>query len=77
MKCKYCKSEIIWVKTRKGKAMPCDPQLVPFITGGKGRIVTPNGKVLACTICETEEEKEKADGAGYIPHWSTCAGGID
>jgi len=28
--CKYCQAEIIFVKTSEGKALPCDPSLLPY-----------------------------------------------
>ena len=76
-KCRWCGANIIWIKTMAGKAMPCDPQEVMYKTGGAERIVTPHGEVVACTICETEDQKLNADGIGYIPHWATCAGGVN
>lgn len=78
-KCKYCGAEIIWVKTTAGKMMPCDPGIVEYIaaTTANERIVTPNGEVVTCIICETKAQQEVADGTGYVPHWHTCPGGID
>lgn len=78
-KCKYCGAEIIWVKTTAGKMMPCDPGMVEYIvaTTANERIVTPNGEVVTCIICETKAQQEVADGTGYVPHWHTCPGGID
>ena len=28
-KCKKCVAEIVWLKTKKGKNIPCDPETVP------------------------------------------------
>lgn len=56
-KCKSCKAEIVWVRTRAGKAMPCDPILHDYEDGA---IVTENGDV-------------RSDGGlGYRPHWASC-----
>ncbi len=30
--CEGCKKPIIWIKTVKGKSMPCDPELVTVIS---------------------------------------------
>lgn len=49
--------------------MPCDPVLVNYTTGGKDRIVTPQGTVVAGTIVDNAG---KADGTGYISHFATC-----
>lgn len=70
-KCKGCGREIIWIMTRSGKAMPCDPELVPYWESPKAKqkIVTRQGDLVSC---ETEPRSEKETGTGYIPHWSTC-----
>lgn len=70
-KCKECGAEIIWIRTRSGKAMPCDAPQVMYRQkkGGRDRIVTPDGEVLACEITE---DAGRATGVGHIPHWSTC-----
>ena len=70
-KCKGCDREIIWIMTRSGKAMPCDPELVPYWEAPKAKqkIVTRQGDLVSC---ETEPRSEKETGTGYIPHWSTC-----
>ena len=70
-KCKGCGAEIIWIKTNTGKSMPCDPAMVTYWEKPKalGKVVTPNGEILSCVF---EGELEKATGAGYISHFSTC-----
>lgn len=68
-KCKKCGASIIWITTTGGKMMPCDPDQVMYWKGGKERIVTPNGEVVACSLVGPVGEQY---GVGYIPHWSTC-----
>ena len=70
-RCSKCRADVVWVRTKAGKKMPCDPVPVTYWKDGrgKGRIVTPNGEVLACRF---EGEADKATGWGYIPHWATC-----
>jgi len=71
-KCKRCEADIIWIKTAKGKSMPCDAKVTYYIQkakGGKQRIVTPNGEVLSC---EYTDDPNSATGTGYVPHWYTC-----
>ena len=69
--CKACGKPIVWIRTTKGKSMPCDAEPVAYkeIKGGKEKIVTPNGEVISCTF---DAKPEEMTGIGYIPHWSTC-----
>lgn len=68
--CKKCGNRILWVKTKAGKNMPVNPELINYkqVQGGKERIVTPEGDVIAGEKVSTEE----ADGCGYISHFATC-----
>ena len=71
-KCKACGAEIIFVRSRiTKKAIPCDAPQVMFraAKGGRERVVTPDGVVLACEIVE---DAARATGVGHIPHWATC-----
>ncbi|MCC8079242.1 MAG: hypothetical protein LIO57_04160 [Oscillospiraceae bacterium] len=70
--CTKCGAAIVWIKTVKGKPMPCDATPVYYIQkprAGTKRIVTPNGEVIAC---ELTEDPCKATGTGFVPHWSSC-----
>lgn len=71
--CKRCGAAIVWVRTPGGKQLPCDAGLHPYWAqkGGKGRVVTPNGEVLACTW----HGSGAASGLGYVPHFATCGRG--
>lgn len=68
--CRRCGNRILWVKTPAGKNMPVDPNLINYraVPGGKERIVTPSGAVIAGERCNPEG----ADGVGYISHFATC-----
>lgn len=70
-KCRGCGASIVWIKTAKGKMMPCNPQMVGFITktGASGKIVTSDGEVLSA---EVTDDLGSSTGVGYIPHWATC-----
>ncbi len=71
-KCKGCGAPIHWIRTAGGgKPIPCNPEEVVYWqkTGGKDRIVTPNGEIIACTL---EGDPQTATGIGYVPHWATC-----
>ena len=69
--CKACEKPIVWIRTTKGKSMPCDANPVAYKEehGGKEKIVTPNGEVISGTF---DAKPEEMTGIGYIPHWSTC-----
>ncbi len=68
-RCKSCGALIVYVPTVAGKMMPCDHQLVDYYPtkGGKQRIVTPGGKVVAAEFSGTGEPE-----VGYISHFATC-----
>ena len=68
--CRRCGNRILWVKTPAGKNLPVDPNLINYrvVPGGKERIVTPSGTVIAGEQCNPED----ADGVGYISHFATC-----
>jgi len=53
--------------------MPVDDTFINYIKqeGGKERVVTPRGEVIACV---TGVSSDKADGYGYMTHFATCAG---
>lgn len=70
-RCRSCGAEIIWIKTRAGKAMPCDRERVTYWAkpGGSKTIVTPNGEAVRC---ELEGDPQEATGVGYISHFATC-----
>lgn len=63
----------MWIRTKAGKNMPVDPTFVDYkaTSGGKERVVTPAGDVVAGERCKATE---KPDGYGYISHFATCAG---
>lgn len=70
--CRECGCRILWIKTKAGKNMPCDPIMLNYRkeNGGKEKIVTQDGEVVSgITGVSTEE----ADGIGYISHFATCS----
>ncbi len=65
--CKGCKKQILWTRTRKGKSMPVNPELIRFTpAGGPETFVTPDGDIV----------RGKRDSSsmryGYISHFGTC-----
>lgn len=69
--CKGCGASIIWIRSARGKPIPCEPDPVPYWVrpGASKRVVTPNGEVRAC---EFDGEPNDAYGTGYFPHWANC-----
>ena len=61
----------MWIKTKAGKNMPCNPSFVYYKEqkGGKDRIVLANGEVTSGTIVTDPGE---AQGFGYVSHFATC-----
>lgn len=74
--CKSCGASIVWIKTQKGKNMPCDADAVDYQENYKGKstIVTEDGRVLKASIITSTGGglTPIIDGKGYIPHWATC-----
>ena len=71
VKCRGCGAEIIWIKMKSGKAMPCDPQKIPYKTlvpdSSKGiTLVRPDGRLA---VGEYDAGSEQY---GYISHFATC-----
>jgi len=71
--CCYCGRQILWVKTKAGKNMPVDPELVSYCRPKTGlraaeKIVTQYGEV----ICANRADHKDAEGVGYISHFATC-----
>lgn len=68
--CRACGARILWVKTKAGKNMPVNPELIDYKAGGKERIVKEDGEVVAGSKAVAND----ADGYGYISHFATCSG---
>lgn len=71
--CAYCGRRILWVRTKAGKNMPVNPELISYRIPGNGRkgtekIVTPAGEV----VCAERSENSQAEDLGYISHFATC-----
>ena len=68
-KCKSCGAEIIWIKTKNGKAMPCNPQKISYRNtwpAGDLTLITPDGKIAKGTL------DFDSDSYGYESHFATC-----
>ena len=69
--CRGCGASILWVRTAGGKAMPCDPELLPYWQepSGREKIVTQSGEVVSAWL---EGLPGMETGMGYISHFATC-----
>ena len=70
--CNKCEAQIRWIKTRKGKSVPLDPEVVE-IEDVKDGVWIANDDGLVWKI-EDGKEKPKASGPWYYSHFSTCKG---
>lgn len=68
--CNRCGAAITFVRTKKGKAMPCDAQAMPYQLepGGTENIMKPDGELVRGRWLK----EGKGDGIGYRPHWASC-----
>lgn len=69
--CRICGHRILFIRMESGKLMPVNERLVNYKLEDKGndRIVTPDGRVVACI---SGVDAREADGYGYISHFATC-----
>lgn len=66
--CRKCGKPIKFIRTTNGKWLPVNPEPVYYsLLGNKDRIVTSDGRIVACTVVENV-----TDCIGFIPHWATC-----
>lgn len=70
-RCKSCGAEIIWIKMKSGKSMPCNAEPVTYWEDAKGdeTVITPNGETIRCRL---QGDPQEATGMGYISHFATC-----
>lgn len=68
--CNRCGAAITFIRTKAGKAMPCDAQAVPYrvVPGGPENIMKPDGELVRGYWLESGQ----GDGVGYRPHWASC-----
>ena len=64
--CRGCGAPIIFVKTKKGKWAPSNPEPVKLQDLPKG------GTMFTEDGAYWENRGQKNDVTGYVPHWATC-----
>lgn len=68
--CRYCHAEIIFIQTPQGKALPCDPALVPYKLGGYEKLLTEDGEMVKGYL--HYPPAEEPDGMAYRLHFASC-----
>lgn len=70
-KCRSCGKPIVWMKTKAGKNMPCDKDLVLYREDEKGKdtVINHAGEVVRCSF---QGDKALLVELGRVPHWATC-----
>lgn len=71
--CNRCNRLIVFIRTEKGKPMPCEASTVPYLADERGdrQILTDRGKLVRCRIL-APEDKGDCTGFGYVPHFASC-----
>lgn len=74
--CKTCGAKIVWIKTTRGKSMPCNAEQVQYQENRRGSalIVTKDGDVVRGNIIDDNQTSlvPVVDGVGYVSHFATC-----
>lgn len=66
--CRSCCSPIKWIKTRDGKNMPVDPELIAYKDAKLGdKLVTETGATY-----NVDPILDYPNVKGYISHFATC-----
>lgn len=69
--CKSCGKQILWIRTRTGRSMPCDTKPVNYRIkhGGDTKLVTPAGDVISCEAVAVDNVKSYLmDALADIPN---------
>ena len=66
--CRKCGEPLIFIQSKRGRAIPCDPDLATHVLTPGVVVVTPDGQVLRGT-----EESKETSVQGYTSHFATCS----
>jgi len=71
MKCRYCGTDIIFVKTAKGQKMPCEARKSDVYrnSSGKKTAMSPLGEVFKC---DTEYTPWSKPESAFLVHFGNC-----
>lgn len=73
--CRGCGAPIIWIRTRDGKHMPCNPEEIEIdISGAKTTtIITDDGRLEFGSPVDPEDLFPPANTVkGWVSHFATC-----
>lgn len=66
--CRSCNAQIKWIKTTRGKNMPCDPELINYEDALPGTVlITITGKCFT-----VDKDINFPNVRGYQSHFATC-----
>lgn len=70
-KCRACGASIVWIRTPRGKYMPCDEgdKDMRLDPDGSTKLVTIKGEVITGELVGSRDE---GNAWGFTPHWQTC-----
>ena len=70
--CRGCGAQIAWIRSARGRMIPCDARPVRYREdpGGSGVVVTEDGRVVRCAL----EFEGLPTGMARTPHLATCKG---
>lgn len=67
-RCRSCDAEIVWVRTKAGKNMPCDSEELCHDEMNQGDVlVTLDGHVQT-----VDKSRSFPNLKGYVSHFATC-----
>ena len=66
--CKRCHEPIVFIQSKKGRAIPCDPDLGSYTLKTGVVVVTPDGQVL-----RGGPESKDTIVQGYTSHFASCS----
>lgn len=68
--CKSCGAEIVWIRMKSGKMMPCDALGVAYDPDDNGTLtlITPDGEIVK----GNPSQDFKHCKWGYCSHFATC-----
>lgn len=72
-KCRNCGADLMWVRTKAGRNMPCNTEKVFFIKGGPETFVTEKGDIVTGTRTAIRVAPAVI---GHVPHYTTCPGAL-
>lgn len=74
-KCRGCGAPIVWIRTRDGKHMPCNPEEIEIDLGGSKTtaIITDDGRLeFGSSINKEDLFPPSRTAKGRISHFATC-----